>query len=292
MMQGAHVSRPRYSPALIALLLWAGMARAREPEPGFDALVAALDGEDAVARFLAEEKLVAAGDRALPALARVAASPGYSPGRRYAINVLAHIGGPEAIRILLRILEGEPDVMARAWVCRHFGRMGVREAVPVIGKWLLTIRGKPMDFGGGDRYGNPRVATKSYAWALHAHALREIGSEEAIPLLETMLEKPHGGRGGRQVTRAYGDALAELKREAAFWAAVRRVPGLDAHAKLLFDWSRGDTLARIRLYRDKITRSGLEGRWVLEGLGRHHDEPVRRAAAALLQAYDRLGHRP
>ena len=280
----------------MALLLSCAVSRDGVRAEGADQpserLVEALSGDDAVARFLAEEKLEAAGNRALPALERLAASPSYAPGRRYAINIVARIGSRDAIRLLLRILEREPDVMARAWICRHLGRMGVEEAVPIIGKWLLTIHGRPMDFGGGDRYGNPRIATRSYAWALHVHALREVGSEEAIRLLEEMLKKQHGGKGGRGLMRAYRDALAELQKEAAFWRAVRSVPGLEPHVKLLFDFFRRDTVALIRLHRDKVIRSGLEGRWVLEGLKEHRDARIRQAATVLLREYHKLGSRP
>lgn len=279
-------------PLLLTCVGFCNEARAGASDSALRGLVEALRGDDAVARFLAEEKLAAAGNRALPALERLAASPGYSPGRRYAINIIARVGSPEAIRLLLRMLEREPDVMARAWVCRHLGRMGVQEAVPIIGKWLLTIQGKSISVGGGDRYGNPRVVTRSYAWVLHVHALREIGSEEAIPILERMFRKKHGGKAGRALMRAYRDALAELRKEAEFWRAVRRVPGLEPQVKVLFDFFRRDTVALIRLYRDKIIRSGVEGRWVLESLKKHPDAPLRQAAMVLLREYDKLGHRP
>lgn len=110
-------------------------------------LVNALAGEDAVARFMAEERLVQMGDDAIPALEPLAASSGSAPARQYVINCLAQIGSEQAVHLLPRFLE-EPDVMVRALICRHLGRLGVEEAVPIIGKWLLTIRGKAFDYGG------------------------------------------------------------------------------------------------------------------------------------------------
>jgi hypothetical protein len=92
--------------------------------------------------------------------------------------------------------------------------------------------------------------------------------------------------------RAYRDTLAELRKEAEFWRAVRRVPRLEPHVKLLFDFFRRDAVALMRLYREKTIRSGLEGRWVLDSLKKHPDARVRRAATVLLREYDKLGHRP
>ena len=283
--------------ALLALLLLAEeavgrAARTADQQPGAAELVEALSGEDAVARLLAEQQLVQMGDRALPALEPLAMSPGYSPARQHAIHIVARIGSPAAVRLLLRTLEDEHDVRARGLVCRHIGRMGIEEAVPIIGRWLTTIRGKPVDFGGGDRWGNPRVKTRSYAWVLHVHALREIGSEKGVPILEQMLKRPHGGKAGRSLTRAYGEALTELRREAAFWKALRRLPGAQKHARILFSFFRKDTLALIRLYRDKVIRLGVEGRWVLESMADHPNFELRRAATALLKEYGRLGGQP
>ena len=168
-------------------------------------LVNALAGEDAVARFMAEERLVQMGDAAIPALEPLATSSGFAPARQYAINVLAQIGSEQAVHLLLRILEEEPDVMVRALICRHLGRLGVEEAVPIIGKWLFTIRGKAFDYGG-----EPQVVNLWYAWAVHVHALREIGSEKGIPVLEEMLSVDHGGRAGREFTNTYRENLREL----------------------------------------------------------------------------------
>ena len=58
--------------------------------------------------------------------------------------------------------------------------------------------------------------------------------------------------------------------------------------KLLFHFFRRDNLAIIRLYRDKVIRLGIEGRWVLEGMKKHPDEKVRQAATAMLKNYDKL----
>jgi len=246
-------------------------------------LVNALAGEDAVARFMAEERLVQMGDAAIPALEPLATSSGFAPARQYAINVLAQIGSEQAVHLLLRILEEEPDVMVRALICRHLGRLGVEEAVPIIGKWLFTIRGKAFDYGG-----EPQVVNLWYAWAVHVHALREIGSEKGIPVLEEMLSVDHGGRAGREFTNTYRENLRELTLEAAFWRAVRQVSGLESQTEALFLFFRRDTLAFIRLYRDKVIHLGAEGRWTLEGMRNHPDEGLQQAAMSLLEEYDRL----
>ena len=251
-------------------------------------LVSTLSREDAVARFIAEEQLVRMGAAAVPALEPLATSSGFSLARQYAINVLARIESEKAIRLLLRILEQEPEVKLRALLCQHLGRLGVEEAVPIIGKWLFTIRGKSFNDWDGSQGGDPQVLTSSYAWMVHVYALREIGSEKGIAILENMLTTKHGGVAGRALRHVYRQNLSTLKREAVFWNAVRQVPGLEKHVKLLFQFFRRDTLALIRLYRDKVVRLGLEGRWVLEGMKNHPEEKLRQAAAALLKEYDKL----
>ncbi|MBM4039627.1 MAG: hypothetical protein FJ290_14055 [Planctomycetes bacterium] len=272
----------------IGLLAIVSFATVRSAERAPSDLIRALGGEDAVARLEAEETLVAMGDAAIPGLERLATSPGYTVERQYAFNILAAIRTQKAIAVLLHVLEQEQDVMPRGALCQHLGRLGVEEAVPIIGKWLLTIQGQPVDIGGGDRYGNPMVVTRSYAWVRHVHALRNIGGEQATPILEKMLAKPNTGKGGERINRACRTDLAELKREAGFWQAVRRVPGLEAEAKRLFAFFRTDTLALIRLYHDKLIERGTEGRWVLESLERHPDGAVARAAKAMLAHYGKL----
>jgi hypothetical protein len=163
--------------------------------------------------------------------------------------------------------------------------MGVEEAVPVIGKWLLTIRGKTLD-----SWDKPVVTTPTYQWIRHVYALEEIGSEKGIPILEEMLRAPNPGRGGKEFVRACQDSLQELRREAAFWKTVRGVPGLEEDAKKVFALCRKDTLAGIRLYRVNIMALGLEGRWALEDLPKVKEEDVRRAAETLLKDYDALSH--
>ena len=261
------------------LLMLSGLCRAdRDME-----LVNALSGQDAVARFMAEEQLVEMGDDAVPVLRPLAASAGFTPNRQHAINILARIGTHQAVQLLLEILEQEPDVKLRALICRHLGWMGVEEAVPIIGKWLYTIQGKP--FG---HEGHPLATNTWYAWIIHVHTLREIGSEDGIPILEKMLETKHGGKAGREFTVAYQENLEELRKEAAFWKSVRQVSGLESQVKLLFQFFRRDTLALIRLYRDKLIRLGPEGRWVLEGIGNHPDEKLQQAAASVLKSYEDL----
>jgi hypothetical protein len=245
-------------------------------------LVMALSGEDAFARFMAEEKLVEMGDSAIPALKPLATSPGFAPGRQYAIIILARIGSEESIRLLLEILENEPDVKLRAFVCRHLGRLGVEEAVPIIGAWLFGIQGK--SFEGW----YPGVSKPTLFWLEHVYALREIGSEKGIPILERMRKTKHGGGGGQALRQAYHVGLVELKHQAEFWKAIRRVPGLEPHMRLLLDFFRKDMLASIRLYRDKIIRGGLEGQWVLEDMKNHPNKKLREAAAAVLKDYGKL----
>lgn len=245
-------------------------------------LVAALSGEDAVARFLAEEQLIEMGDEAVAALNALATSSGYTPGRQYAIIVLARIANENAIAILLEILEKEPNVKLRALVCTHLGRLGVEEAVPVIGKWLLTIEGKSLPGW------YPGVSKPTLFWLEHVYALRAIGGEKAIPILQRMRKTRHGGQGGGALRMAYQECLVELESQAGFWRAVRRVPDLEPDVKRLFEFFRKDTLALVRLYRDKIVRGGLEGRWVLEDMKNHPDEKLRKAAGTLLTHYGNL----
>lgn len=245
-------------------------------------LVDALSGEDAAARFMAEERLVEIGDASIPFLEPLAKSSGFSPTRQYAIIVLARIGSEESIRLLLEILEDEPDVKLRALVCRHLGRLGVEEAVPIIGKWLFSIQGK--SFEGW----YPGVSKPTLFWLEHVYALREIGSEKGLPILERMQETKHGGDGGRALRQAYHVSLVELKYQMEFWKLVRRVPDLEPHMRVLFDFFRKDMLASIRLYRDKIVSGGLEGQWVLEDMKNHPDKKLREAAAAILQNYGKL----
>lgn len=259
------------------------VTRTSRPDPDAGKLVGALSGEDAVARFQAEQQLLGMADGALPALERLARTAGFAPARRYAINILARIASQKSIGVLMRILEGDRDVRVRGLICHHLGRFGVEEAVPIIGKWLLSNRGKPVR-----RMRHPVVLTEGYEWMRHAHALREIGSGKGIPILERMLDAKHGGPSGRDLMRVYRDCLRELRDEAGFWKAVRGVPGLEGHARALFHFFRTDTLATIRLYRMKVLRLGLEGRWVLGDMTRRPEPKLRKAAAALLAAYDRL----
>jgi len=248
-------------------------------------LVAALAAEDAVARFEAEEQLAAMRDVAVAALAPLAASPGDTPARRYAINVLATIGTQEAVSLLCDLLEQDEDTMIRGLICQHLGRLGIEDAVPIIGTWLATIRGRAFDWGDPEY---PRSVKPLQAWVEHVHALREIGSEKAIPILESMIEGRHTGTGGTTLMQVYRQTLYELQREAEFWSNVRRMPGLEPHARWLFDFLRGDTLALIRVHRSKVVNGGLEGRWVLEDLAGHPDTTAARAAVALLLHYEEL----
>lgn len=255
-------------------------------------LVSALAEEDAVARLIAEEQLVKMGDAAIPALEPLATSPGLTLAREDAINILGNIGTKKAIKILLRILDREQEVMVRSVVCRHLGRIGVEEAVPIIGRWLFTIRGKSFKWVHHQDQrrlmGSPRVLSRTYAWMEHVYALSAIGSEKAIPILEKMVRTQHKGEAGRALITTYKQHLAELEKEAEFWQAVRRMPGLEPKAKRLFSFFRQDSLAIIRLYRDKVIRGGIEGRWVLEDLKKHPELKVREAATALLKYYPSL----
>lgn len=246
-------------------------------------LIDALGGQDAVARFMAEEKLVDMGDAAVICLEPLATSTDSSPARQYAINILARIGTGKATKLLLRILEQEPDVHIRALICRHLGKAGVKEAVPIIGKWLYTIQGKSFDYGR-----EPQATNIWYSWIIHVHALGEVGSEDGIPILEKMLATEHGGRAGKEFAKAYQEALDELKQEAAFWNAIRDVPELEDYVRLLFQFFRKDTLALIRLHRYRVIRLELEGRWVLENMRNHPDEKLRQATALMLKDYEKL----
>ena len=247
------------------------------------AMVKALSGKSAVARFEAEEGLTKMGDAALPSLEPLVRTPGFSLGRRYAIHVVARIGSAKAASMLVRVLDKDPDVRVRGMVCDHVGRLGVEEAVPIIGRWLLTIRRKSFPV-----FRHPVVKTTAYEWLRHAHALREIGSEKGIPIIEKVLEKPPTGRAAKPMIREFRKILVELKNETVFWKAVRDVRGLEPQVRKLFKSWRRDDLALMRLYRMKVIALGTEGRWVLKDMKGHPDAALRRAAAALLKEYRRL----
>jgi hypothetical protein len=122
----------------------------------------------------------------------------------------------------------------------------------------------------------------------HVYALWRIGGEEAIAILEKMVKTRHGGDAGQALMITYRQHLTELKTEATFLHAVRRVPGLESHVKRLFNFFRNDNLAIIRLYRDKVVRGGLEGRWVLEDMQNRSDPELRQAAITLLKHYEEI----
>jgi len=276
----------RFCTGLLMLLVAFALSATETSAASAKQLVATFSGDDAVARFEAEERLTAMGDDALAALAPLATSTGYAPARRYAIHTVAAIGTPKAIDLLLRVLKNERNIHARGLACMHLGRLGVEEAVPLIGKWLSTIRGRPIG-----QFRHPVVLKPAGEWMRHVDALREIGSEKGIPILEAMIKAGHGGQGGRALMRTYREALFELQREKTFRDAVRSVPKLEVKVKVLFDFFRRDTLARIRLHRMKLVGLGTEGRWVLEDLRKHPDAKTRDAAAAVLSAYPRLQRR-
>ena len=264
----------------------------RMPDHDASELVDALQGEDAVARFLAEEQLVEMGDAAIPALEPLAAAPGISAAREYAINILGEIGTKKAIEVLLAILDREQEPLVRAVVCRHMGRLGVEEAVPVIGRWLYTVQGKSFAWthykDNRKLMGSRRPLSPAFAWMEHVYALRGIGGESGIPILETMVKTRHGGEAGKQLMKTYREHLAELNRESEFLTGVRRIPGMESQVKRLFDFFRRDDLAIIRAYRAKVIRGGTEGRWVLEDVQKHPDARLSRAAASLLSSYGGL----
>jgi hypothetical protein len=255
-------------------------------------LVALLGGDDAVALYSAEGRLVEMGDAAVPALEPLATAEGITTSREYAINILGEIGTRKAIAVLLRILDREREPLVRAVACRHLGRLGVEEAVPLIERWLCTIRGKAFHWrhyeDNRKLMGSRRPLSRAFAWEEHVYALWRIGSPKGIPILEEMAKTRHGGDAGQELTKTYREHLSELKRAAEFMDAVRRVPGLDDQVRQLFAFFRTNDLATIRAYRAKVIRGGLEGRWVLEGMRKHRDARLQRAAAALLKHYDTL----
>ncbi len=268
-------------PFLVVVLACAG-SFAVGGEPRVSKLAESLAGDDAVARYLAEEQLVEMGDAALPALKPLVLSEGLTPARRDAFGILARIRTPQSIRCLLDVLEGEKDLQVRGVVCGHLGRLGVEEAVPVIGKWLMTVRGQTF------RRKEWWESGPWTDWILHVHALREIGSEAGVPLLGALLQAKNPGEGGAQLMRSYREDLEDLRQEKHFWAAVRGVEGLEPRVKRLFASFRTDTLAGIRLYRTGVVRLGIQGRWALEGMTHHPDAQLREDAAVFLKHYDRL----
>ncbi len=279
-LHARFLARSALTTTLVALSLVGFPGRARAQAR---VLVRALDGEDALARFRAEEELVKMGAASVGALRSLALSRRFTPARQRAFNVLARIDTGNARALLIDALKRERGAAARGALCLHLGRMGAKEAVPIIGRWLRTIEGK--SFPGASE---PWVKEPFYHWVRHVHALRDIGSEDGIVILERLSGKRHAGEGGRILTRAVRQNLAELGREVAFRKAVRQVAGLEIHLDRLVAFFRRDDLARIRCYRDKVIAGGREGNRVLIGMRRHSDVDLRAAAGALLEHYGDL----
>lgn len=102
-----QMARRRLGGTVAAFLVGGSLLPLARAESHSAGLVGALRGEDAVARYRAEEQLVTLGDEAVEALGPLATSPGLAPARQYAIIVLARIGNKKAIRLLLDILRNE-----------------------------------------------------------------------------------------------------------------------------------------------------------------------------------------
>jgi len=294
---GAGLASRAALPVLLPILLslavppapMCGATGADQSKADGEALVAALFADDALAAWHAERKLVAMGDRAVPALTRRAqADDAGLPGRLTAVECLGRIGTPAAADALIDQLRTEKHLAVRGQICMQLGRAGAARAVPVIAAWLQDIGPRSLNDVRG-----PKEVQPSTCYARHVEALAMIGDDEAIGVLEAFEKRiPRGvGFGGflsNFVLGAVGEALEELRDLRAFRQAVRKHPGLEAKIAPLLEHFRTDGLARFRLHDDKVVRGTAEGKAILQRLTAHPDAATAAGAKALLAVYDRL----
>lgn len=275
--------------ALGVALALATSGKSADDAPDVAALIRDLSGPDAVAEQAAADALVAAGDRAVPALAALIGNDKADlPPRLIAVEVLGRIGSPPARQSMVAALRDEKHLAVRGQLCMQIGEVREAAAVPVLLDWLKTIGpGKINDTGG------PKEVLPATCYIRHIEALAMIGDARAIPALEEFREKvPKGvGYGGfltNFVTGAANEALGILREKVAFASAIARHPGLDAKIAPLMDFLHADQLARYRMWADQVRRGTDGGREVLAYLAKHDDKQVAAGAAALLAVYDDL----
>jgi hypothetical protein len=270
---------------LVALLPVCGptwrVARAGAPSHDVDRLIAALAGPNAVAEHEASRRLVALGDAAVPALERLAGSPGPLAPRLLAVERLGEIRTPAALDALLALLRAEQDLAVRGQLCMQLGHARERRAIPLIAAWLRGVRSLA-DVPG------PKEKQPSTCFTRHVEALEMIGDESAIPFLEEIAPTVHriapGGFIQVFVSEGVRQAIANLRAKAAFWADVRKHPGLEEKIGPLLASFRPSTLARLRIYESEIVRRTEEGHRLLERLARGADPAVADGAKALIEA--------
>ncbi len=252
--------------------------------------IAALRGPDAFKEFTARRALAAMGDPSVPALKRLAAEPGPLPPRWLAIELLGDIATPAARDALVGLLVSEKkDLAIRNQLCIALGSLRERKAVPALIEWLGRVGP-----GALNEVAGPKEFQPSTVFARHLEALEQIGDPSAIPAVEKFLrEIPKGvGFGGfisGFVLNAAETALAGLREREAFWAAVRKHPGLEAKVAPLFEHLAADPVARFRFHEDDVMRGGEQGRAVLRRLASSGKPAVAAGAKALLETYDGLG---
>ncbi|MBM4041385.1 MAG: HEAT repeat domain-containing protein [Planctomycetes bacterium] len=276
------------SPAFRQSLLWAILADV-SLAGSLAEHVAALRGPDALAEWKARRALAAAGDAAVPELKRLAADPGPLPPRWLAIELLGEIATPAARDALVELLAAEKkDLAVRNQLCIVLGALRERKAVPALTEWLGRIGPGALN----DVHG-PKEFQPSTVFARHLEALEQIGDPSALPAIEKFLrDVPKGvGYGGfisNFVLNAAEHAAKSLREREAFWAAVRKQPGLDAKLAPLFAHLGADPVARFRLHEDEVIRRNEQGRAVLRRLASHERPAVAAAAKALLERYNAL----
>jgi len=257
------------------------VACAGAPSLDVDRLIAALAGPNAVAEHDAARRLVALGDAAVPALQRLAGSPGPLAPRLIAVERLGTIRTPAALDALLALLRTEQDLALRGQLVMQLGYARERRAVPLILDWLRNVRSL-------DDVGGPKEKLPSTCFLRHVEALERIGDESAIPALEelapTVQRIAPGGFIQVFVSEGLRQAIAALRAEAAFWVDVRKHPGLEEKIGPLFASFRSSPLARLRIYESEIVRRTDGGHRLLERLARSADTAVADGAKALLNA--------
>jgi len=254
-----------------------------------EAHLAALRGPDALAEWKARHALAALGDAAVPALKSLAADPGPLPPRWLAIELLGQIATPAARDALVGLLAAEKkDLAVRNQLCIVLGVLRERKAVPALSEWLARLGPGALN----DVHG-PKELQPSTVFVRHLEALEQIGDPSAISAVEKFLDgvKKGAGPGGfitNFVLNAAETALASLKEREAFWAAIRKHPGLEARLAPLFDHLSVDPVARFRFHESDVLRRGEQGRALLRRLGSCDKPAIAAAAKALLEKYDGL----
>lgn len=266
----------------IAILL---MSAVHSGEAGGEiaGLVQNLSGPNALAEFQASRALVAKGDEAVPALARLAGSPGRLAPRLVAVELIGEIGTDAAREALLGLLTTERKNLAvRGQVCVQLGYLRERKAVPLIAEWLRGIGPRSLHDVRG-----PKEVQPSTCYIRHIEALAMIGDEAGLAILEEFKQKIPQNVGWHGfltnfVTGAVTSSLEDLKDKAEFWKAVREHPGLEQKIAPLFDYLHANRVAKFRLHESEIVRGTEQGQTILRELAKHSDPRVAAAAKAAM----------